>query len=126
MINRPQFFLLDGKTPVACSDVLEWAAAFDISNRRVALDDIDGIEISTVFLGLDHNYQLQGPPILFETMVFDDSEHGGSMRRYATWDEAETGHRWVVNETRLFLAQATERADSLLSHLIGLSGRINL
>jgi hypothetical protein len=48
-----------------------------------------------VFLGIDHNFFGDGPPILFETMVF-----GGPMdqdqRRYSTWDEAEFGHAAIV------------------------------
>jgi hypothetical protein len=29
-----------------------------------------GERLSTVFLGLDHSFLFQGPPILFETMLF--------------------------------------------------------
>ena len=55
--------------------------------------------VSTVFLGLDHNWD-DGPPHLFETMIFF---HGGKrhyadiyQRRYSTWDEALAGHQLVV------------------------------
>jgi len=64
--------------------------------RRVAVDsygDEDNrVDVSTVFLPLDHNYTGVGPPLVFETLVF-----GGTldeeMRRYATWDEAVAGHQ---------------------------------
>lgn len=47
--------------------------------------------ISTVFLGIDHNFSDEGPPIVFETMVFGgflDQE----MRRASTWEEAQFNH----------------------------------
>lgn len=48
------------------------------------------VDVSTVFLGLDHNWG-GGPPLLFETMIFTDGE-GGYCRRYSAWEEAEAGH----------------------------------
>lgn len=50
--------------------------------------------VSTVFLGLDHQYG-DGPPLLFETMVFGGPlDH--EMNRYSTWNEAEKGHQEMV------------------------------
>ena len=39
--------------------------------------------VSTVFLGMDHNWRREGPPILFETMVFG-GRYAGLQLRYAT------------------------------------------
>lgn len=50
----------------------------------------NGIEVSTVFLGLDHSFN-GGQPILFETMIFGGDEDG-YQDRYYTWDEAVIGH----------------------------------
>ena len=53
------------------------------------------VEISTVFLGLDHSFGMEGPPVLYETMVFGGklSDH---QERYHTREEAFRGHqRWV-------------------------------
>ena len=47
--------------------------------------------ISTVFLGLDHRFVGQGPPILFESLVFD-GPYADLMARYCTLREAEKGH----------------------------------
>ncbi len=93
-------WILDGKTAVHCEDIIEWAQWFEKGNRRVAETDIGGVKISTVFLGLDHQFG-QGLPLLFETMVFDrrkqpDKEIDEHTERYATWDEAEVGHKIVV------------------------------
>lgn len=53
--------------------------------------------ISTVWLGLNHQYG-DGPPLLFETMVF--AEAGGwadqYVERYGTLAEAEAGHAETV------------------------------
>ena len=62
----------DGETPVESTNNDEWGVfMWNINNRRVALETINGITISTVFLGMDHNY-FGGSPILWETMVFDE------------------------------------------------------
>lgn len=55
------------------------------------------VTISTVWLGLDHNYSMHGPPIIFETMIF-----GGPLSnectRYATEEQAQAGHRRTVED----------------------------
>ena len=69
-------YILDGKTPVLCDDVLKWATFFEkASNRIVCKTEIGNAIVSTVFLGLDHSWG-GGPPLLFETMVFGGSFDG--------------------------------------------------
>ena len=97
-------YILKDKKPVPIADLLEWAKAFGaMAGRRVAEDfvrrekgNIVGkIHVSTVFLGIDHQWG-DGPPLLFETMVFGDCALDESQERYSTWEEAEAGHRaWV-------------------------------
>jgi hypothetical protein len=74
-------------------DLMTWAEWFEENRdaRRVALDSREGVEVSTVFLGLDYNFAGIGPPILFETMIFGGDDDG-FMQRYATYDEALAGH----------------------------------
>ena len=86
----------DGRTPVPVDDIIEWGRWFEHSDaeRQVGYDQRDGVTVSTVFLGTDYNFAGVGPPILFETMVWNDND--GSERthdRYMTWEEAEAGHR---------------------------------
>lgn len=92
-------YKLDGHNPVPCEDLVEWA--MDLGNddiRRVAYTELpDGVQISTVFLGLDHNFSGEGDPVLFETMVFG-GEHNHEMVRYTTWEEAEKGHAEMVKK----------------------------
>lgn len=80
--------------------LIEWAEWFEKANRRVDRTEVaPGIAVSTVFLGLDHNFSDRGPPVLFETMVFDD--YGGNdTYRWHTWDEATAGHARIVEEIR--------------------------
>lgn len=95
MPPRSHCYVLEGHTPVAV-DTMTWALWFNKAGRYVAHDEPSpGVEVSTVFLGLDHNHAEEGPPILFETMIFG-GEHNESQWRYATWDEAEAGHKAVV------------------------------
>lgn len=82
-------YILDGKTPIA-TDLMTWAGWYETADRIVAKDDFGDMRISTVFLGLNHNYD-DGPPLLFETMIFG-GPHDDYQERYATWDEAEAGH----------------------------------
>lgn len=57
--------------PERCDDIIEWGRFFeDFDNRRIARDEIGEILVSTVFLGMDHRFLGEGPPILYETMIF--------------------------------------------------------
>jgi hypothetical protein len=49
------------------------------------------IWVSTVFLGIDHRFGGEGPPLLFETMIFG-GPHDQSQYRCSTWQEAEHMH----------------------------------
>jgi hypothetical protein len=73
----------------------------DIAVRRVGRDEFGDVCVSTVFLSFDHNYFDEGPPLLFETMVFG-GEYAESREWYATWEEAEQGHREWVERVRIY------------------------
>jgi len=66
----------------------------------------DGVTVSTVFLGLDHGYGTD-LPIVFETMIFG-GERDEHCERYATWDEAKSGHDKIVNEIKSGAEQCPE------------------
>lgn len=99
-IDRFAHYILKDKKPVMV-DLMTWARFFEgkfvdgkwISDRIVKHTYVYDTLVSTVFLGLDHNWDDDGPPILFETMVFGGpAEKGGGMQdRYATWEQAEEG-----------------------------------
>jgi hypothetical protein len=90
-------YILDGKTPVP-ADLMTWAKWFEAADRHVAKDQIGDVRISTVFLGIDHR-RGDGPPLLFETMIFG-GQHEGHQTRASTWAEAEQQHRDAVEMVR--------------------------
>ena len=91
---------MNGKQPVPVSETGEWGQWFEnADNRRVAFDTVaGGVQVSTVFIGLDHNFG-DGPPLLFETLVTGGALDG-EMERYSTWDEAERGHQAMLERIR--------------------------
>lgn len=96
MAKRSPYYVLKGRTAVPAS-MIEWARFFeDFGNRNVSFDEIGGITISTIFLGLDHNHFGGGEPLLFETMIFDESGEGNYQTRCSTWDEAKAMHDRAV------------------------------
>lgn len=99
-IMSRHFYLNEDHTYKPC-DLMTWAKQFEELERHVAEDEINGYRISTVWLGLDHNYYNTGEPLVFETMVFNPSGEDKYCMRYSTWEQAETGHKdaieWVKN-----------------------------
>jgi len=64
--------------------------------RRENLADVAAsldlrILVSTVFLGLDHRFTADGPPVLWESMIFG-GPHSGEQRRYTSKADALAGH----------------------------------
>lgn len=114
--GRVDHFILDGHDPVAVESWEQWSEwmtehkyaprrAGRADDCRVARTEIDGVRVSTVFLGIDHGYDT-GEPILFETMVFG-GELDQEQERYCTWDEAERGHEAMVRRVRDLSEQRT-------------------
>lgn len=87
-------YILEGHETVKCKDFMKWAKWFEAAERHVAHDEIEGAEISTVFLGRDHSFG-EGPPMLFETMIFG-GPHDQYQERCSTWDEAVKMHKNAI------------------------------
>lgn len=86
---------------VRIDDLLIWAEWMEThgDRRRVALSELgERGTVSTVFLGLDHQFG-EGPPILYETLVFG-GPWDGVMYRYSTRELALRGHEGVVNQVQ--------------------------
>lgn len=93
------FYILKGHEVVP-ADLMTWARWFESSDRRVAKTTVLGkADVSTVFLGNDHQFAPFGPPHIFETMVFG-GQLDGEMDRYSTWEQAEAGHEAMVARVR--------------------------
>jgi FKBP-type peptidyl-prolyl cis-trans isomerase 2 len=97
MKSGNMYAFLKNKEVVPCSMEEFSRADLSINKRRVAFTKINNIEISTVFLGINHGFG--GKDLWFETMIFggfhdDDGEL--YQERYETWQEAEEGHLRAV------------------------------
>lgn len=89
-------YTLYGHTPMPASDLLAWAKSFETTNRIVQQTYLpNDVRVSTVFLGLDHRFGDNGPPLVFETMIFGGPQDS-YQERYSTWEEAEAGHDRAV------------------------------
>lgn len=85
-------------------DVKEWSKLFgDQKYSVIKRTQIEDITVSTVWLGINHNFGNFGPPLIFETIVF-----GGpldqDMTRYATEADALAGHEHYVELVKLDMA----------------------
>jgi hypothetical protein len=100
------FYILDEENHTVEVDVHTWAMWRDTASNCI----VDYTEVtsrcivSTVFLGLDHNFSGKGPPILFETLVFGGPMDGDG-QRYSSWDDAVIGHKRFVAKVRKAVGQ---------------------
>jgi hypothetical protein len=118
-----QYILDERGNPMPATSLLSWAKWLETHERHLALTTFAWGRVSTVFLGLDHNFYsrpendpLGYKPVLWETMVF---VHPGEMdrsewapvsdalmeldqeqRRYSSQEEALLGHREMVERCR--------------------------
>lgn len=80
----------------------EWAQLFEercvgesLVRWQVGDDHIGDARVSTVWMGLDHRFMGDGPPLIFESMVFGGALDG-EMDRYSTKEKAAAGHARLV------------------------------
>jgi len=97
------YYMLDAAgDPVPTTDLLKWARWFETAERHVCHDMDEGpggdkVRVSTVFLGLDHRFGGDGPPLLWETLVFG-GPLDGTMRRYSSRAAAVRGHQAICQQ----------------------------
>ena len=68
----------------------EWVMLWQ-KDRVIQQDDYDRGRISTVWIGLDQGFGLEGAPLIFETMIFG-GKFNGEQWRAATRKEALRNH----------------------------------
>jgi hypothetical protein len=119
-MERPHRYILDeNRQPVPVDDLLEWAEWLETADRHVAFTSLSGgVEVSTVFLGIDHIWFGASLPILFETAVIRNGQFD-IQSRYATWQEAEEAHQRVVadlckDEGRQIIAEDVLNAEIII------------
>jgi hypothetical protein len=112
--EKSRYYILIDKitVPSTFQGWCDWCEAYwDSGDRIVAYTKTDIIEVSTVFLGINHNFRFDGSaPLLFETMAFHKLDaprkvfnlevewDGQECMRCSTWEEAELQHRLMVTE----------------------------
>lgn len=99
------YVLNDAGDPVPEPDTIawgKWLAATMREGRHLAQDTIGPYWVSTVFLGVDHQFLDGGPPILWETKIFGVPEE----KRFR-------GRRF---RRELLQERYTSRADALAGH----------
>ena len=94
------YILNDAGEPIEAGNLAVWLQWMASADRTIAVDHIGPAMVSTVFLGHNHQFE-DGPPILFETLVFVPDQDGelhavdNSMRRYETREQALAGHEQI-------------------------------
>ena len=106
MLGKELYYNRDGK-PVSWEKGMRM---FRSPEYRVVCQEMVASRwlVSTVLLMINHNFSLTGPPVIFETMVFDHFHgHHHAMdeytRRYCTIQTACMQHDQVVDEVKELL-----------------------
>jgi hypothetical protein len=102
----------DNKHQLIQSMLIQWAEWFEThdAQRRIGRDELDHHLVSTVFLGLNHQYVPGGRPLWFETIVFGPQE-----------SEPFPGSTDYYPRPSLWSARCTTRAEALAQHQEGLT-----
>lgn len=97
-MRKYRYILVNGE-PVPEPDPRKWAIWFGTNERIVKRTLIGKVEISTVFIAIDHSFSDNEPPMLWGTMVF-----GGKLNyeqeRYISLEDAKAGHNNMVERVR--------------------------
>ena len=101
-MERQHCYILDDNHKPVPATVLQWARWLEgtYDRKRVALTKVGRKWVSTVFLGLNHNWFDDEHPILFETMIYGPKGFDDDQWRYHTWDEAVKGHNQIVRKMK--------------------------
>jgi hypothetical protein len=97
-------YILKDKTPVLEPDVHTWGRWIQKAERHVDDERIGDYRISTVFLGLDHAWGEDVPPVLWESMIFTSNENDplscDCRRCSGSWEQAESMHAKMVEKVK--------------------------
>lgn len=98
--KQPVYYILKDGRVIETSDGSAWGQWYhDHPEERIIVQtEIGDAWVSTVFLGLDHNWMGKGDPLLFETLIQwkNCPRLDMEMIRYATLDKAKEGHDYMV------------------------------
>lgn len=92
------WYILNGHEAVPVPTIVEWIQWMaTLPNQVVAQEMVGDLCVSTIFLGLDNRHIGNGPPLIFETMIFGPDRHLDikHQTRCSTWDEAVRQHAFA-------------------------------
>ena len=94
-------YILVDQHPVPEPDVIAWGRWFENAKdqRIVCRTTVGDANVSTVFLAIDHRFFGDGPPILWETIIFG-GRYDEWQARHTSREDAERHHRKVVEALR--------------------------
>lgn len=81
-------------------DLMTWGKWFETGDRIVKQEQVGDSKVSTVFLGLDHSFKDDGPPVLWETMVFGGWLNHEMDRCSGSREQAEAMHQRMVERVK--------------------------
>lgn len=88
--------------PSGREGLIAFSEDFEKMDRHVGLKMLpNGIEISTVWLGIDHNFGMRQRPLIFESMAFFNGKDIDCIR-YSTEEEARLGHKMLIKKWSIF------------------------
>lgn len=104
--NRKGKKIADSISDMNPQQVQQWVHDIEQGNNKIVKQEtlFNGFWVSTIFLGIDHNFGRGGRPLIFETMVANQnwigkfwnwlgkSDWESYQVRYATEEEALAGH----------------------------------
>jgi len=98
--RRPIYYDMNDHSLKGDDSVKIWSLQYKSDKSRVVGQQHTwlGFYVSTVWLGIDHNYLDKGPPLIYETMVFFKSWTDLDCERYSTREEAKVGHEIMVKK----------------------------
>ena len=89
------YILVNGE-PVPCREHKRWRDWINTHERRIARTDLsETLYVETTFPGVDFRLVGDGPPLLFETEVYEDGKRT-SVYRTTTLQRAGMAHTNVV------------------------------
>lgn len=95
LTGTDKYILDENGEPVPEFNIFKWSNWFHFAkNRQVCRHNLGRVDISTVFLGMDHGWG-RGLPVLWETMVFG-GQYDGYTARYTSKYGAKHGHQIIL------------------------------
>lgn len=101
LMKRPMYFRRDGTPyPPGMKGLLAWTEdSLNLNYKIIEQTELgNGCWVSTVWLGLDHNFGFVTRPLIFGSMVFHKEQPDLECWRYSTEEEAQRGHKMLVKK----------------------------